>query len=114
MNHAQMIDTYSNRALHYATRARVYREAAERCRTGGLKASAHHHSTGARASRAHVIDAAQVVVAELTLQAALARLAEATGTRAVMADPFDSSRVVVAQYDSLGRPIAYFLPASKA
>ena len=114
MNHAQMIDTYASRAMHYATRARAHQRAADHCRAANLKKSAHHHSTGARASRAHVIDAAQVVVAELTLQAALARLAEVAGTRAVMADPFDSSRVVIAMYNDAGRPIAYFLPANEA
>lgn len=109
MNHAQMIDTYSNRAMHFATRARIHHTGAVVCRAAGLKTSAHRHATSARAARAYVLDAAEVVVAELTLKAAMDRLANSNAAGVMMPDPFNPSRGVKAYWHN-GQPAAYFIP----
>lgn len=106
MNHAKLAETYAARAMHFATRARIYQEGIDRCRAAGLKASVRHHKAGKQRAVAAVIDAASVVIAELTLDYAVRRAA-ATFTPSNMADPFNPTRYARAVP---GVGIAYFLP----
>lgn len=106
MNHTELAETYAARAMHFATRARIHREGLDRCRAAGLKASARDHAAGIKRAHAAVIDAANVVIAELTLDYAVRRAA-ATFTPSNMTDPFNPTRYARAVP---GAGIAYFLP----